>query len=74
MERTELVWITACEVCGREHLRTETCHTATLEELRILVGRFERRCELWYAEHVESLNAQRRIPAQANGNPLEVGT
>lgn len=70
MESTQLVWITACELCGREHLRTETCQSATLEELRILVARFERRCERWYAEHVEALNAERGIPPTA----LDTGT
>lgn len=59
METTELVWVTECEVCGKEHKRTETCQPLDLDDLVLKAGTFERRCEHWYREHLALLTAQR---------------
>lgn len=63
MAELELVWVKECEVCGREHRQMDHVCIDSIEEVDGATGRFYERCERWYSNHIEHIQAQHLVSA-----------
>lgn len=58
MSELELVWVQECEICGREHRHMEQHCVESLDEAEAETGAFWARCNSWYNEHIEAMQAK----------------